>query len=71
MLVDGIDANLEQVKHGLAWFYKKYKNEQPLQDRLDYLHAQKAAENRKLGLWIDKEPIAPKDFRKNELQSSP
>lgn len=64
VLVNGIDANLEQVKNGLAWFYKKYQNEQPLQDRLDYLHAQEAAENSKLGLWIDKEPIAPWDFRK-------
>ena len=71
VLIDGVDANLEQVKRGFAWFYKKYQNEQPLQDRLDYLHAQEAAESSKVGLWIDKEPIAPWDFRKNELQSSP
>lgn len=65
VLIDGVDANLEQVKRGFAWFYKKYQNEQPLQDRLDYLHAQEAAETSKVGLWVDKEPIAPWDFRKN------
>lgn len=65
VLVDGVDANLEQVKHGQAWFYKKYQNEQPLQDRLDYLHAQEAAVNSRTGLWVDKEPIAPWDFRKS------
>lgn len=65
VLIDGVDANLEQVKRGFAWFYKKYQNEQSLQDRLDYLNAQEAAETSKVGLWVDKEPIAPWDFRKN------
>ena len=64
VIVDGTDVNLEQVKRGLAWFYKKYQNEQPLEDRLDYLHAQESAEKTKEGLWVDSEPIAPWDFRK-------
>jgi endonuclease YncB( thermonuclease family) len=64
VIIDGVDVNLEQVKRGLAWFYKKYQNEQPLEDRLDYLHAQESAEKTKVGLWIDSEPIAPWDFRK-------
>lgn len=64
VLVDGVDANLEQVKHGQAWFYKKYQNEQPLQDRLDNLHAQETAATSKIGLWVDNEPIAPWDFRR-------
>lgn len=64
VIIDGTDVNLEQVKRGLAWFYKKYQNEQPLKDRLDYLHAQEDAEKAKVGLWIDPEPTAPWDFRK-------
>lgn len=64
VLVNGVDANLEQVKRGLAWFYKKYQKEQPLQDRLDYLHAQEDAKNGKVGLWVDTEPVTPWDFRK-------
>ncbi len=65
VLVKGVDANLEQVKRGMAWFYKKYQNEQPLQDRLDYLHAHEASEGGHVGLWADKEPMAPWDFRKH------
>ena len=63
-LVNGVDAYLEQVKRGFAWFYKKYKNEQPLQDRLDYLDAQENAENSRVGLWVDKDPIAPWEFQR-------
>ena len=68
VIVDGVDANLEQVKRGLAWFYKKYQNEQPLEDRLDYLHAQEAAEQSKVGLWIEPSPTPPWDFRKSKKQ---
>lgn len=66
VLVNGVDANLEQVRHGLAWFYKKYQNEQPLQDRLDYLHAQEGAETSKVGLWVEPNPVPPWDFRKSK-----
>ena len=62
--MSGVDANLEQVKRGMAWFYKKYQNDQPLQDRLDYLHAQEDAERGRVGLWVDPGRVAPWDFRK-------
>lgn len=62
--INGVDVNLEQIKLGMSWFYKKYQNELVLDDRLAYLHAQEAAGARKIGLWIDKQPIAPWDFRK-------
>lgn len=62
--INGVDANLEQIKRGMSWFYKKYQNELILDDRLAYLHAQETAETKKIGLWVDKEPMAPWDFRK-------
>lgn len=65
VLVNGVDANLEQVKRGMAWFYKKYQNELLLQDRLDYLHAQEFAEKERIGLWAGNNLVAPWDFRKN------
>ena len=68
VIIDGVDANLEQVKRGLAWFYKKYQNEQPFEDRLDYLHAQEAAEQSKVGLWKEQAPVPPWDFRKSKKQ---
>lgn len=64
VLVQGLDANLEQVKRGLAWHYSKYKKEQPFDDRILYLHAQEDAKAAKLGLWVDSEPIAPWEWRK-------
>lgn len=65
VMVNGKDANLEQVKRGMAWFYKKYQNEMELDDRLDYLHAQESAEASRVGLWIEDDVIAPWDFRKH------
>jgi endonuclease YncB( thermonuclease family) len=64
ILVDGIDANLEQVKAGMAWHYKKYQKEQLVEDRILYAQAEDYARKNKLGLWIDKEPVPPWEYRK-------
>ena len=66
VIVSGLDANLEQVKRGLAWHYKKYQKEQPFEDRESYNAAEKEASLTKVGLWIDIDPIAPWDFRKQK-----
>lgn len=65
VIVNGLNANLEQLNRGMAWYYKKYQNELILEDRLDYLHAEESAEKSRVGLWLDKDPIAPWDFRKS------
>lgn len=64
VLVDGQDANLEQVRRGCGWHYKKYQNEQSLNDRLTYNAAEESARAGKLGLWADHEPVPPWDWRK-------
>lgn len=64
VLVDGRDANLEQLRKGLAWHYKKYENEQPLDDRLAYRAAEEGARSGQRGLWSDPSPVAPWDWRK-------
>ena len=38
--VDGLDANLEQVKRGMAWHYKVYEREQRETDRKVYANAE-------------------------------
>lgn len=63
VLVTGVDANLEQVKAGMAWHYKQYANEQSPRDREDYEIAEFNAKMRRLGLWADKNPIPPWDWR--------
>ncbi|MFW3412331.1 thermonuclease family protein [Aliarcobacter butzleri] len=57
---NNIDINLKQVKDGFAWVYKKYSKNQ------DYYEAEQIARESKKGLWIDKNPIAPWEFRKKK-----
>ena len=52
------DINLQQVKDGYAWVYKKYSNNQT------YYKAEKVARDKRVGLWIDKNPLEPWEFRK-------
>lgn len=63
ILVEGVDANLEQVKAGLAWHYKKYQKEQPPADRSTYSDAEEQARAAHNGLWADPAPIPPWEFR--------
>jgi endonuclease YncB( thermonuclease family) len=64
VLVNGQDVNLEQVRRGCGWHYKKYQNEQVLDDRLAYNAAEESARAGRVGLWTDQEPVAPWDWRK-------
>lgn len=60
------DAGLSQVNAGLAWWYRKYAKEQPADDRPKYEQAEQGAQSRRQGLWGDKAPIAPWDWRKGD-----
>lgn len=55
--VGNINVNRELVKAGFAWNYKYSK-------RKDYVDLEREARTKKRGLWIEKNPIAPWDFRK-------
>lgn len=66
IIVNGIDANLEQVKAGMAWHYKKYQNEQSVNDRSLYARAEEQARMEKRGLWFDAEPTPPWEWRKQQ-----
>lgn len=63
IMFDGHDMNIEQVKAGLAWHFKKYADEQEPQDRVTYAAAEQQARAGKLGLWQDANPTAPGDWR--------
>ena len=62
--VDDIDANLAQLEAGMAWHYKAYAREQRAPDRRRYAQAEERARDARQGLWADRAPMAPWDFRK-------
>lgn len=61
--LDGKDINLEQIKAGFAWHYKKYQDEQTEADRKAYAEAEIKAREGKLGLWGQPKQTPPWDWR--------
>jgi len=61
-LPDGSNLNEELVRHGHAWVYDTYCR-QPICAQWRTL--EKEARTNKKGLWADKNPIPPWDWRKN------
>ncbi len=54
----GYDINLEMINQGMAWYYPfAKKNKQ-------YKQAEEQAKKKKVGLWADKTPVAPWEFRR-------
>jgi endonuclease YncB( thermonuclease family) len=62
--VKKIETGLEQIKAGLAWHYKYYQMEQSEEDRRLYSEAELEARIKQLGLWKDKEPMTPWEWRR-------
>ena len=60
------DINLEQIKAGMAWHYKQYQRDQTPEDRVAYADAEDAAKRRRVGLWADKKPVPPWEWRRSK-----
>lgn len=54
---DGIDANAEMVRSGMAWAFTKYLTD----PQIKAIEVEARAERR--GLWADREPVAPWEWR--------
>ena len=63
--VKGRDINLEQVKAGFAWWFRAYADEQTPQMRRMYERAEKKAQLKRRGLWAEREPVPPWEWRRN------
>jgi endonuclease YncB( thermonuclease family) len=63
VLVNGQDANLAQVKAGMAWWYRKYQKEQTPRQREEYEGAETAAKAGRIGLWQETDPVPPWEWR--------
>jgi micrococcal nuclease len=57
---NGVDVNLQMVKEGMAWHYRKYSKS------VELARAEAEAKAGKKGLWADPNPVPPWDFRKLE-----
>ena len=55
--VDGLDINLEMIRAGLAWHYKRFDS------TLAYAAAELEARQSRRGLWSDPNPTPPEQFR--------
>ena len=61
---DGVDANAEQVRRGLAWVYVQYAPKgSPL------YAVQLGARGAKRGLWADDAPVPPWEWRRPKGQN--
>ena len=54
------DVNLEMLKAGFAWHYKRFDSTPA------YARAESEARTAKKGLWADKNPIRPEQFRHSD-----
>ena len=59
-----LDAGHAQITVGLAWWYRKYANEQPSQDRGQYEFSEQEAKARRVGLWSEPDPVPPWEWRR-------
>ncbi len=63
ILEDGRSLNKELLKNGYAWWYEQYAKKE-----IDLKNLQEQARRDSIGLWKDKEAIAPWEFRKASRQ---
>ena len=61
----GKDINLAQIERGMAWHYADYQREQSPADHMAYARAESEARQKRLGLWADRDPEAPWEYRRN------
>ena len=65
LLPNGINVNKTLVKAGLAWHFKKYSKDEI------YAQLEIEARNKKVGLWKDKTPVSPWNWRKMKKEEKP
>ena len=63
VVLNGEDINLEMIKEGLAWHFKKYKKNQPIDERRSYNKAESEARKKYIGLWSEDNPLPPWRWR--------
>ena len=58
-----LDVGLAQISVGLAWWFRRYADDQAAEDRGRYQSEEEEARLRKRGLWVDDAPVPPWEWR--------
>lgn len=66
VLLDDEDMSLRQLSAGCAWFHTTYTNELSTEERQLYTQAEQEAHAARRGLWQERTPVAPWDFRNSK-----
>ena len=65
------DANLAQIQAGMAWWYRQYARDQSQDDRAKYESAERDARAANRGLWADRSPVPPWEWRHQPSSPEP
>jgi hypothetical protein len=71
VLIGSTNANLEQLRAGLAWYYRQYAGDVPPENRPVYDRAEMEARQARRGLWQQANPTPPWEFRHPEQSTAP
>jgi endonuclease YncB( thermonuclease family) len=67
----GRDVGRDQVAAGMAWWLRVFAQEQSPEDQRLYAAAEASARERRRGLWRDREPIEPWQWRRDHPRDPP
>jgi endonuclease YncB( thermonuclease family) len=63
VLIGGMNVNQELVKNGYAWVYHQYCRRPECRN---WQSLEREAQAKKIGLWVEPEPIPPWDWRRTK-----
>lgn len=63
IMVDRMDINLEQLRAGMAWYFREYERDVPEEDRENFDAAEREARSDRRGLWQQLNPLPPWEYR--------
>lgn len=69
-IIGPVNVNLEQLKAGLAWYYRQYAGDVPAENRAIYERAEAEARAAKRGLCAQSNPVSPWAFRHGDESPS-
>ncbi len=68
VLVEERDVSLQQLQLGYAWYSKTRTGQLSVEDQQAYAAAESDARTQRAGLWRDKSPIPPWEYRQGRRE---